>query len=238
MKFAAASPTDGTVISCQGRCASIAGARSGKRNIVRKDFIGNLRFGIKSLELYCSWTVWRKTSAGNNRTWQRNADMQNEWGTCSIGLLTIASGNAQVFRNKVVIAWPETQGVDCPLCDWHGSSRITAASCRCESVFSSKLALDGASGSRAESKKNAALERSTVWVGHPGRIPLLRRAEAIDENGKREPESISSILPSRRYAVAGLQCPQESFRSPTDYRSPTVRNSVRLPAPGSRRSGE
>ena len=60
-----------------------------------------------------------------------------------------------------------------------------------------------------QNQKNAAIEGSTVWVGHPGRIPLRRRAEAIDENGKREPESIPSILPWRRYAVAGLQCPKK-----------------------------
>src|ERR1035438_5881186 len=66
LKFAATSPTDGTVISCQGRCASIAGVRNGKRNIVRKDFIGNLRFGSESLELYCPWTVWRQPLTGDH----------------------------------------------------------------------------------------------------------------------------------------------------------------------------
>src|ERR1035441_10799902 len=82
LKFAAASPTDGTVISCQGRCASIAGAKSGKRNIVRKDFIGNFRFGSESFELYCSWTVWRQPRTGDpGQSHERQFDVRKRvWG--------------------------------------------------------------------------------------------------------------------------------------------------------------
>src|ERR1035437_10565782 len=66
LKFAATSATEGTVICCQGRCASDIAHRSGRRENRSADFIGRLRFAeIGSPELYPCFPVRRVLSAGS-----------------------------------------------------------------------------------------------------------------------------------------------------------------------------